>query len=115
MTVDLEAIKARLAARTGGDWYVHSPTESENRILTTPPPTRGIRCVAEDVSDADAALISHTPTDLAALVAEVERLREVIRSEGYAESVADPTFEAKRREFEAFKAEVEARLREGRK
>jgi hypothetical protein len=75
----LEAIKARLAARTGGDWYVHSPTESENRILTTPPPTRGIRCVAEDVSDADAALISHAPTDLAALVAEVERLRKAIR------------------------------------
>jgi hypothetical protein len=51
--LDLDPIKARLAAATPGPWVY---------------------------SCNDAYLIANAPTDLAALVAEVERLRAAIKS-----------------------------------
>lgn len=80
MTMDLGAIKARLAAATPGPW--RSPWESDDEYATFTGPDGaqvvdvtyydGSRIV---VSEANAALIANAPTDLAALVAEVERLR----------------------------------------
>jgi hypothetical protein len=82
-TLDLEPIKARLAAATPGPW----------RVWTDPDPTK-VRATAVETAwchgdiegdtelitdylptDADAEMIAHAPEDLAALVAEVERLR----------------------------------------
>jgi len=54
MNIDLDAIKARLDAATSGPWWT------------------------DDTAEMDAVLIAHAPGDLAALVAEVERLRERI-------------------------------------
>lgn len=78
--LDLDAIKARLAAATPGPWTV-SPNVQP----------RGVAAVAEvntvlilssgplyGSPMQDASLIAHAPTDLRALVAEVERLRAAI-------------------------------------
>ena len=81
--LDLEPIKERLAAATPGPW----------RVWTDPDPTK-VRATAVETAwchgdiegdtelitdylptDADAEMIAHAPSDLAALVAEVERLR----------------------------------------
>lgn len=50
MSIDLDAIKARLSAATSGPWWT------------------------DETAEMDAVLIAHAPGDIAALVAEVERL-----------------------------------------
>lgn len=74
--LDIEAIKARAAAATPGswcadpiededvDWFVHSAAGPDFPIVA-----RRV-CV-----EADAEFIAHAPADIAALLAEVERLR----------------------------------------
>lgn len=72
--IDLEPIKARLAAATPGPWETYKPrintaviTTDENQYITA--------YVAERVREtADAEFIAFAPTDIAALVEEVERL-----------------------------------------
>ena len=87
-TIDLEPIKERLAAATPGPW----------RVWTDPDPTK-VRATAVETAwchgdiegdtelitdylptDADAEMIAHAPSDLAALVAEVEQLREQVEA-----------------------------------
>ena len=82
-TFDLEPIKERLAAATSGPWRVwrdpdptkvratavetawcHGDIEGDTELITDYLPT-----------DADATFIANAPEDIAALVAEVERLR----------------------------------------
>jgi len=77
MTPDLDAIKARLAAATPGPWetrflhrvWMRAREEPGNLMFGTGP--------TQDWADCD--LMAHAPTDLAALVAEVERLHQAIR------------------------------------
>lgn len=66
-TGEIEAIKSRLAAATPGPWDTSDlgPTE-----INRPGPKHIIR-VKEDT---DAQFIAHAPTDIAALLAEVESL-----------------------------------------
>lgn len=78
---DLDAIRARLDRATPGPWTV---AETEGWIGIHPVcPPHGTDDAAEisggldDLTPADADLIAHAPTDLAALVAEIERLRAV--------------------------------------
>jgi hypothetical protein len=68
--IDLEAIKGRLAAATPGPWYV------DESLRGVEAQTHGypVEIVAW-TGRADAVLIAHAPGDIAALVAEVERLR----------------------------------------
>lgn len=79
--LDLDAIKARLSVITPGAWYqgtypdgdpIDGPT-GEYRLGSN------ILCEGEEIARADsthdAALVAHAPTDIAALVAEVERLQ----------------------------------------
>lgn len=79
MPLDLAAIKARLAAATPGPWRQqlcacgsdcddHASVKAGGSLVVTCAP------------DADADLIAHAPQDLAALIAEVERLRAVLDS-----------------------------------
>lgn len=82
-TLDLEPIKERLATATPGPWRVwrdpdptkvrttavetawcHGDIEGDTELITDYLPT-----------DADAELIANAPSDLTALVAEVERLQ----------------------------------------
>lgn len=67
---DLETIKARLAAATPGPWYV------DESLRGVEAQTHGypVEIVAW-TGRADAVLIAHAPGDIAALVAEVARLR----------------------------------------
>ena len=58
-TLDLEPIKERLAAATPGPWDFH----------IIPPEIGGMG------TGADAEFIANAPEDIAALIAEVERLR----------------------------------------
>lgn len=96
----VDAIKARLAAATPGEWW-HDPrkcyrpgsngaaaiswgSESE-AVFVGRHHTIAITGPGDDPqSMADAALIAHAPTDLAALVAEVERLRAVVAEQAAA-------------------------------
>ncbi|MBN9607824.1 MAG: hypothetical protein BGO26_10160 [Actinobacteria bacterium 69-20] len=75
MSIDLDAIKARLAAATPGPWdYVGQGwiTHPGTTFAAVGTPDQGmIPC-----TDADADLIAHAPTDLAALLAEVRALRK---------------------------------------
>jgi hypothetical protein len=78
--LDLESIKARLAAATPGPWEIGEVCEDASRrfvsgaglIIATPRSWEG---------HYDAELISHAPGDLAALVAEVERLRSEMEND----------------------------------
>lgn len=102
-TVDLEAIKQRLAAATPGPWYVHNPDDAlcmnaycvstdehepwidmpesknghEHIIAITLLQSPRVVCHASEKWEENAELIAHIPTDMAALIAEVERLRVI--------------------------------------
>jgi len=90
--LDLEAIKARIAKATPGPW--EWSIRPKRHMLVSPLSARGFLTVLEtqgDVEadypcakDADRDLIQHAPTDLAALVAEVERLRAELTAESTA-------------------------------
>lgn len=81
--LDLDGIKARLAAATPGPWIWHaSPWEDHAGLAVLHFPVYNPKPgAANDVavtvvkSAADASFIAHAPEDIAALVAEVERLR----------------------------------------
>jgi len=85
MTVDLEAIKAALAAATPGPWRVcHYMGRDiiDTRIETDAPAESWSVVFAVDgsamIADRDADLICLLRNQAAALVAEVERLRPAI-------------------------------------
>jgi len=80
--IDLEAIKARLAAATPGPWWV----DESRRGVEAQAYGYPIEIVAR-TGRADAVLIAHAPGDIAALVAEVERLRE--GEDGYRQGHSD--------------------------
>ena len=75
--LDLEPIKERLAAADqgpwsafceSGDWWIQQRDTDGNPIGT-------MICDANAISDSNMELIAHAPADIAALIAEVERLR----------------------------------------
>lgn len=89
MSIDLDAIKARIAARTPGGWelgdgWVYTdPIYDDDTRLT--PIGRAAKFADPERQAAewervrhDLELIAHAPTDLAALVAEVKRLRTFV-------------------------------------
>lgn len=74
-TLDLDPIRARLAAATPGPWDHNTAAEliqTEKGDAIVVPAWFGEDLPRWD----DAELIAHAPADIAALVAEVERLRE---------------------------------------
>ena len=80
--LDLDPIKARLAAATPGPWR-WSRVESWGHVAKLHdihflPNLASLSSTQQDQADAD--LIAHAPSDLAALVAEVERLRAAIKT-----------------------------------
>lgn len=81
--LDLEPIENRLDAATPGPWLVH-PTYPRC-LVSAAEPTMSLLALDVDnyaiVEDEhDASLIAHAPGDLAALVAEVKRLRAIIKA-----------------------------------
>ena len=80
--LNLEPIKARLAAATPGPWEM-MPSKNKGGVdrFVGPPgcdfPVCEMFVINEKWGD-DMRLIANAPTDLAALVAEVERLREQV-------------------------------------
>ena len=87
-TLDLDPIKERLAAATPGPWRVwHDPDPSKVRstAVETAWCYGDIEGDTELITDylptgADAEMIANAPEDIAALVAEVERLREQVEA-----------------------------------
>lgn len=83
---DLAAIRARLAAATEGPWSQrHYPDDVGIKVFSTVPHRRvGVRLIIAGwghvLRKADADLIAHAPTDLAALCDEVERLTHLLGS-----------------------------------
>lgn len=78
--IDLNAIKARLAAATDGPWYLQPNDLIGGWCVRTvdTPPSEGPGEVADFIREEDAALIAHARADLPALVAEVEHLRATV-------------------------------------
>ena len=81
-TFDLEPIKERLAAATPGPWEMSYDADDKWTSITGQPYDDGgqwLVCpevaTCEGEPDADSTFIAHAPEDIAALVAEVERLR----------------------------------------
>lgn len=72
-SLDLAPIKARLAAATPGPWNLSGDCMT---ITQTSHITRDVWTIPR--SHDDMRLIAHVPTDIAALIAEVERLRALI-------------------------------------
>ena len=117
--IDLDAIKARLAAATPGPWRHGPETDAKvgNVVDFGPPPTAPFAVLyCADTRDAraqrlhDADLIAHAPTDIAALIAEVEALRsESLTMRQWAEEAAAAE-NANAQELREARAEV-ARLR----
>ena len=89
MSIDIEAIKARLAAATPGPWewsvrpkrhmLIHRFSERGHLTVLE---TEGESEHAEYpcANDADRDFIEHAPSDITALVAEVERLRAALKT-----------------------------------
>lgn len=77
--LDLEPIKARLAVATPGPWHVE-PEDTACGSFVARMPGIYIEPEHQHLAPAgnDAALIANAPADIAALVAEVERLRTFI-------------------------------------
>lgn len=73
--LDLEPIKARLAAATPGPWESDIYPGSENWVYVGGVRGPGPSLELGADSSGDAEFITNAPTDIAALVAEVERLR----------------------------------------
>jgi hypothetical protein len=80
--LDLDVIKARLAAATPAPWWV----DESRRGVEAQAYGYPIEIVAR-TGRADAVLIAHAPGDIAALVAEIERLRE--GEDGYRQGHSD--------------------------
>jgi ribosomal protein S15P/S13E len=100
--LNLDEIKARLAAATPGPWrwYINKRSrdirleaEHSGRLIVMDFVRWGMQCAqprfrtqphdlmteySDCVPHADAGLIAHAPTDIAALIGEVEQLRETI-------------------------------------
>ena len=95
-TLDLEPIKARLAAATPGPWDFHVLPQSVGITVATihseqgPRETRWTVDLPPEIGGmgtrADAEMIAHAPEDIAALVAEVEQLRAERDGDGDVES-----------------------------
>lgn len=77
---ELKAIEARLQAATpgpwsdfceSGDWWIETMADDGS-------PGGLVVCDANDMDAADMALIAAAPTDIAALIAEVRRLRALM-------------------------------------
>lgn len=76
--INLEEIKGRLAAATPGHW-MHGHCHMAHWVDTKPDLTVMEICdVESDNAYADAELIANAPADIAALIAEVERLQAQI-------------------------------------
>lgn len=82
--IDLDPIKARLAAATPGPWTpveTHKQSATDSFFSVAVVGRREVRATIPSQArpdERDAALIASAPADLAALVAEVERLREAL-------------------------------------
>ena len=96
MTLDLDPIRARLAAATPGPWHAYGNTLAAEVGRCTCSPHYGAHersCGLEDIGqvvERDADLIANAPADMAALIAEVERLRtenEELIERGWADEV----------------------------
>lgn len=76
--LDLQPIKARLAAATPGPWECsreHPDLAGDHIVLE---PMFDVRRIASVSKWVNTLLITHAPSDLAALVAEVERLQALV-------------------------------------
>lgn len=77
-TEQLEAIRKRAEAATGGDWYVNKRDYSygkDSKLVTN----KHVYIAKVFGGNPDAEFISAARTDIPALLAEVERLRAGIR------------------------------------
>lgn len=93
--IDLDAIKVRLAAAVSGPWDFHYPSSrSRTPYIVQVDSERTVICkwIAHmEWDDDDAEFIAHAPADIAALLAEVERLTSLARAaDAWAQAVAVP-------------------------
>ena len=77
--MNLEPIKTRLAAATPGPWGIHRDVPSQ--VVTVEETPEGDQLLVVEGFDgyeaADLELVANAPTDIAELVAEVERMTDL--------------------------------------
>jgi hypothetical protein len=83
MTIDLEAIKTRLAAPYAAGAYDITVRLANGRLCATVRMRDWDGSTAHDADAAVTHLLVNAPADLTALVAEVERLREMLLNAGW--------------------------------
>ena len=81
-TLDLEPIKARLEAAAPGKWeYIENTGMYGNVLVSELDDGSGMWIdTGLELETGDAELIAHAPEDIAALIREVEELREAARA-----------------------------------
>lgn len=91
--LDLQPIKDRLKAATPGPWRASHNSKPLNAAAVAEVNTTFILPDTPMLSSPhkDADLIAHAPSDLAALVAEVERLRGAIEAHRQNKTAPGPT------------------------
>lgn len=87
---DLEAIKARLSVSTPGPWMADHSGErigiwADGRRVFVGACSECQIIGGRKEAEFNASLIAHSPADIAALIAEVERLQLIIASYGESE------------------------------
>ena len=92
MTIDLDAIKARLTNADPGPWAIGKkyaavivPSMEQDCECSICPPGKscndeyGGKLVGESIERHNAEFIANAPSDIAALIEEVERLQEIAK------------------------------------
>jgi hypothetical protein len=74
--LDTAPIEGRLAAATGGTWTRHGANVHVENVATPLFVGRDTSAERRRQADADAAFVAHAHGDVAALLAEVRRLRD---------------------------------------
>lgn len=89
--IDVAAIAARLAAITGGRWTAYNHACAPGFVKTDETFDNPIydRIIANNMSHDDATFLAFAPSDIAALLFEVERLRAYRDTHHYPDSAAD--------------------------
>lgn len=120
MSIDLSAIKERLAAAASEPWEIHYPSSrSKVPYIIQVDSERGLiyKWIAHmEWDDADAVFIAHAPEDIAALLAEIERLTSLAHAaDAWAQAIAEinGVQAAEQRLLEAVKAWKQGEVNNG--
>lgn len=113
--VDLQAIRDRLEAATEGPWSHVTDDDGRGRVEHAVWSGRAGKYAAEDIAAENADFIPKAPTDIAALLAEVERLQFDLETKTVVHRCCEEvqTLRAERDRARQNTYEIEQQIRDG--